>query len=263
MALRMEFLGTGTSRGVPVIGCRCAVCTSTDPRDKRLRSSVWISVGGTRILVDAGPDLRQQMLRSGQDRLDGVLLTHEHMDHVAGIDDLRAFNFAQGRAMDLFGLPRTLDAVRRMFHYAFTEVRYPGVPQLNLVPVEREPFTVGTVRVMPVEVKHHDLSVLGYRIGDLAYITDAKTIQPHAREQLRDLDVLVLNALRIDPHRSHLNLSEALNLVEELAPRRAYFTHISHLMGTHAEVSRNLPVGVELAVDGLVVEADAPPISRR
>lgn len=261
MALRMEFLGTGTSQGVPVIGCRCAVCASADVKDKRLRSSVWLTLGDTRILVDAGPDLRQQLLRSGQDRLDGVLLTHEHMDHVAGIDELRAFNFAQGRAMDLFGLPRTLDAVRRMFHYAFSDVRYPGVPELNLVPVGEGPFKLGAARILPVEVMHEKLSVLGYRIGDLAYITDAKTITPAARERLRNLDVLVLNALRIDPHRSHLNLEEALAVVDELAPRRAFFTHISHLMGLHADVARGLPAGVQLAADGLVVESDDPPTS--
>ena len=261
MALRLEFLGTGTSQGVPVIGCRCAVCTSTDPYDKRLRSSVWITASDTRILIDAGPDLRQQLLRGGHDRLDAVLLTHEHMDHVAGIDELRAFNFTQRRAMDLFGQPRTLDAVRHMYHYAFSEVRYPGVPELNLRPIGTDTFHIGPVAVTPVEVMHEQLPVLGFRIGDLAYITDAKTIAPAARDRLRGLDVLVLNALRIDPHRSHLNLREALAVVEELAPRRAYFTHISHLMGRHDAASRNLPPGVQLAFDGLLVEADPAPFS--
>ncbi|MBX2973642.1 MAG: MBL fold metallo-hydrolase [Flavobacteriales bacterium] len=256
--MRMEFLGTGTSQGVPVVACACAVCCSADPRDQRLRSSVRITVGGAELLIDAGPDLRQQALRSGMQRLDAVLLTHEHMDHVSGIDELRAFNFVQQQAMVLHGLPRTLDAVRRIYHYAFVEHKYPGVPELRLDPVGTEVFHAAGVPVTPVEVMHDRLPVLGYRIGDVAYITDAKTIAAGERMKLKGLDVLVINALRIKPHHSHFNMEEALAVVAELAPRRAFFTHISHLLGRHVEVGLSLPDGVELACDGLVVHADGP-----
>lgn len=258
MALRLEFLGTGTSQGVPVVACPCAVCASTEQNDKRLRTSAWLTSGHTEVLIDAGPDLRQQALRSRIPRLDAVLLTHEHMDHVAGIDELRAFNFKQQQVMDLYGLPRTLEAVRRMYHYAFAEHKYPGVPELNLVPVSMEPFVVKEVPIVPVEVGHADMSILGFRIGDLAYITDAKTITPAERAKLHGLDVLVVNALRIKPHIAHLNLEEALALVADLAPKRAFLTHISHLLGEHAQVSKLLPAGVQLATDGLVLHADAP-----
>lgn len=256
MALRMEFLGTGTSQGVPVVACQCPVCTSEEVRDKRLRSSVHITSGAASLLIDAGPDLRQQALRSRIQRLDAVLLTHEHMDHVAGIDELRAFNFSQQQAMDLFGLPRTLGAVRSMFHYAFAEQKYPGVPELRLLPVEHEPFTVEGLRVIPIGIMHDRLPILGFRVADVAYITDAKTIVQEERAKLQDLDVLVINALRIKPHHSHLNVQEALDLVAELRPRRTFFTHISHMLGTHAEVSKDLPPGVELAYDALIVHSD-------
>lgn len=258
MALRMEFLGTGTSQGVPVIACTCDVCRSADPRDRRLRSSVRITAGGAELLIDAGPDLRQQALRSGMQRLDAVLLTHEHMDHVAGIDELRAFNFVQQQAMVLHGLPRTLDAVRHVYHYAFAEHRYPGVPELRLDPVGTEAFHAAGIPVVPVEVMHDRLPVLGYRIGAMAYITDAKTIDARERSKLSGLDVLVVNALRIKPHHSHLNLEEALAIVAELRPKRTFFTHISHMLGRHEAIGGSLPDGVELAHDGLVVHGDWP-----
>jgi phosphoribosyl 1,2-cyclic phosphate phosphodiesterase len=258
-AMEIEFLGTGTSQGVPMVACTCAVCGSSDPRDKRLRSSALVRcatpAGEERtLLIDAGPDLRQQMLRAQVQRLHAVLLTHEHMDHLAGIDDLRAFNFAQGRSMDIHGDASTLRAVRRVFHYAFAEDRYPGVPDLQLHTLQAGvPAVVAGVPVLPVEVMHYRMSVLAFRIGGLAYVTDAKSIAPDQREALRGADVLVLNALRITPHLAHFNLEEAVAMVQELAPRRAYLTHISHLLGRYGDVQAQLPPGVELAYDGLRV----------
>ncbi len=255
-ALSIEFLGTGTSQGVPVIACDCAVCRSSDPCDKRLRTSALVRVGDVQLLIDAGPDLRQQMLRSSVRRLDAVLLTHEHMDHVAGIDDLRSFNFSQKRAMDIHANAATIAAVKRTFHYAFAKDPYPGTPVLDLHEVGTAPVQVAGITVTPIEVLHHKLPVLGYRIGALAYITDAKSIPEKELQKLQGLDVLVLNALRHEQHISHFNLAEAIAVVEKLRPRRAFFTHISHLMGFHTGVMRRLPPGIELACDGLVVNVE-------
>ncbi len=253
-AISIEFLGTGTSQGIPVIACECHVCRSDDPRDDRLRTSALVRVGGTTLLIDAGPDLRQQMLRARVAQLDAVLLTHEHMDHIAGLDELRSFNFHQRQAMDIHANEQTLAAVRRVYHYAFSSVKYPGVPELMLHAIQRSPFNAAGVDVLPVEVMHHRMPVLGFRIGGLSYITDAKTIDPVELAKLEGTDVLVLNALRRQEHLSHLNLQEAMDLVGIVRPRKAYFTHISHLMGQHAEVAGELPQGIELAYDGLVVE---------
>ncbi len=255
--LRIEFLGTGTSQGVPVIACRCAVCTSEDPRDKRLRSSVLVEVQGKRLLIDAGPDMRQQLLRADVRDLDAVLLTHEHMDHIAGIDDLRAFNFAQQRAMDIHANAATIAAVERLYHYAFAERKYPGVPELQLHYIEGASFSAAGVEVATIDVMHMHMPVLGFRIGGFAYITDAKSIAANVVAQLQGVHTLVLNALRRKEHPSHLNLAEAIAMVERIAPQRAYFTHISHLLGTHADVSAELPDGIQLAHDGLVLEVPA------
>lgn len=252
--MRLTFLGTGTSSGVPMIGCACTVCTSTDPRDKRLRSSVLVEDHGTAVLIDAGPDLRQQLLRANVRDVDAVLLTHEHIDHIAGIDDLRAFNFFQKRPMPVYGMPRTLDAVRHMYAYAFEQERYPGTPQLDLRPIGNAPFAIGPLRITPVEVDHFRMSVFGYRFDDLAYVTDAKTIQEAEMEKLRGCRTLVLNALRKQEHVSHLTLKEALDLVDALRPENALFTHVSHQMGLHAEVEMDLPRHARIAYDGMVVE---------
>lgn len=253
--VELTFLGTGTSQGVPLIGCDCEVCTSTDPRDNRTRSSVLIRSGDASLLIDGGPDMRAQMLREQVTKLDAVLLTHEHMDHIAGLDDLRAFTFAQDppRPVPIHGDARTLEAVRRVYSYAFTGSGYPGMPQFDLHEVGDVAFRAAGVEVLPVQVMHMRLPILGFRIGPIAYITDAKTIVPEERKKLEGCEVLVLNALRKEPHISHLNLDEALALAEDLRPGRTYLTHISHYMGRHAEV--RLPAGVQLAYDGLRVQA--------
>ncbi|MBK8227387.1 MAG: MBL fold metallo-hydrolase [Flavobacteriales bacterium] len=256
-AVSLEFLGTGTSQGVPVVGCACAVCRSTDARDRRLRASALLRVDGRALLIDAGPDLRQQLLRARVDHLDAVLLTHEHMDHIGGIDDLRALNYRMKRPMDIHASTHTLSALQSTFAYAFAADRYPGVPELHLHPITGRAFEAGGVAIEKIEVMHYRMPVLGFRIGGLAYITDAKTIDAEEVERLRGIDTLVLNALRIEEHVSHLNLKEALAMVERIAPKRAYFTHISHLLGRHDDVSRGLPGNVALAYDGLRVDVEA------
>jgi len=254
--MRLTFLGSGTSQGVPIIGCGCAVCTSLDPRDNRLRVSVLVEVHDRRLLIDAGPDMRQQLLRAQVMDLDAVLITHAHMDHIGGMDDLRAISFLHEppRPVPIYADAATTEAVKHMYHYAFGPGRYPGVPEFDMRMITRDRFTVEGIEVEPVEVMHMSMPVLGFRIGGLAYITDAKTIAPAEREKLRGLEVLVLNALRKQEHYSHLNLAEAVELVRELRPKAAYFTHISHWMGLHAEVQQELPPGVFLAHDGLVVD---------
>ncbi len=258
--MRITFLGTGTSQGVPIIGCNCAVCTSADARDNRLRVSVIVETEGKRILIDAGPDLRQQLLRAQVADLDAVLLTHEHMDHISGMDDLRSISFQHEppRPVPIFADATTLNAVKRVFAYAFQERKYPGVPEFDLHMITRGPFEAAGVHVQPIEVLHMHMPVLGFRIGGFTYITDAKSIRPEEKEKIQGTEVLVLNALRIKEHYSHLNLAEALALVEELQPRKAYFTHISHWMGLHAAVEPTLPAHVRLAHDGLVVELQGP-----
>lgn len=249
----VEFLGTGTSSGVPLVACDCRVCASTDPRDKRLRSSVLVHTQERSLLIDAGPDLRQQLLRSRITTLDAVLITHEHMDHVAGIDELRALNFKLGRALDIHASTAANSAIRRMYHYAFADTRYPGVPELTLHDMFPGSTSVAGIPLQVVEVLHHRMPVFGFRIGGFAYLTDVKSIPPDAMMQLEGIHTLVISALRRTEHIAHLSLGQALDVVRELAPAKAYFTHISHLLGTHAEVSAELPPNVELAYDGLTI----------
>lgn len=249
--MKVTLLGTGTSQGVPVIGCKCEVCRSTDANDKRLRSSVMIEVGEELFVIDTGPDFRQQMLREEVDHLSAVVFTHEHKDHLAGLDDVRAFNFVQKREIEVYATERVQESIKRDFHYAFAEVKYPGVPQIHLKTINSTPFTVNGVEFIPIEVLHHKLPVLGFRVGDFTYITDANFIAEVEKEKIKGSKVLVINALKKEEHISHFSLSEALEMIEELQPEQAYITHISHQMGLFAEVEKSLPKGVNLAFDGL------------
>lgn len=251
--MNVKFLGTGTSTGVPEIGCKCEVCTSINTKDRRLRASVLVNINGKRLLIDCGPDFRQQIINEPFLPLDGVLLTHEHYDHVGGIDDLRPFcRFAD---IDIYANDLTLSALRSRMPYSFTENRYPGVPVLNLQEVKvGENFLVRDIEITPIRVMHYKLPILGYRIGNFAYITDAKYIPDEEYGKLKNLDVLVINALRLKEHLSHFTLSEALNVVKAIAPKRAYLIHMSHQIGLHNEVQKTLPENVFLSYDGLEIE---------
>jgi len=239
-----------------MIGCDCAVCRSLDPRDQRLRVAVHVAVGGRSLVIDTGPDFRQQMLRARVSHLDAVLFTHEHKDHTAGLDDVRAFNFRQQQEMPVYAEPRVLNQLKQEFAYIFAEQKYPGVPQVRLHPIETDdqPFEVAGVVVQPLRALHYRLPVLGFRIGGFAYLTDANFIGPATLEQLRGADTIVLNALRREPHISHFSLGQAVEVLENLGPRRAYLTHISHQLGRHREVEAELPPRIRLAYDGLKIE---------
>jgi phosphoribosyl 1,2-cyclic phosphate phosphodiesterase len=250
--MKVTFLGTGTSQGVPLIGCQCRVCSSEDPRDKRLRSSVMIEDNGSVFVIDSGPDFRQQMLREKVTRLDAVIFTHEHKDHIAGLDDVRAFNYLHHRHMDVYASERVQSALRREFAYIFSGEEYPGIPKINLHTIhDSTPFRVGETEFQPVEVLHYRLPVLGFRIGGFSYITDANFIAEEEKEKIRNSDVLVINALRREKHVSHFSLEEATQLVEELRPGNAYLIHISHQLGRHEEIEKELPAGIHCAYDGL------------
>ncbi|MAW65843.1 MAG: MBL fold metallo-hydrolase [Flavobacteriales bacterium] len=250
-SVKVTFLGTGTSQGVPVIGCDCMVCYSANPRDNRLRSSILIETQNKVFCVDTGPDFRQQMLREKVQRLDAVLYTHEHKDHTAGMDDVRAFNFKLNRPIDLYVDENVDNCLRREFSYAFSENPYPGVPRLQMYKITNEPFSVQGVDFIPIQLMHHKLPVFGFRIGDFAYCTDVNYIAPEEKQKLKGLEVLILTALRKEKHISHFSLSEALELIDELKPKKAYLTHISHYLGMHSEVSKELPKNVALGYDGL------------
>jgi phosphoribosyl 1,2-cyclic phosphate phosphodiesterase len=252
--LKVYFLGTGTSQGIPVIGSNHPVCKSTDFKDKRLRVSVWISWENHSFVIDCGPDFRQQMLSSNCQKVDGILFTHEHADHTAGIDDIRPFNFKQGE-IPIYAHQRVIDNLRRRFEYVFETVnKYPGAPSVATIEVvNNQPFSLGNKTVIPIDVMHGNLQVFGYRIDDFAYLTDVKTIEKSEIEKLKNLKVLVINALREEPHDTHFNLKEALDFITLVQPKTTYLTHISHIMGYHEEVQKNLPENVFLAYDNLEI----------
>lgn len=250
----VRFLGTGTSSGVPLIGCQCEVCTSTDTHDKRLRSSVLVELEGKTIIIDCGPDFRQQMLREDVRQLDAILMTHSHKDHTGGLDDIRAYNFILKRDMHVYLDSYTELVIRTHYDYIFAKDPYPGIPRVQLHNIGNAPFMVDGIEIIPIQVYHHKMPVFGFRIGDFTYITDANRIDEAEKEKVKGSKVLVLNALRREAHISHFTLSEALALVDELKPDRTYLTHISHQLGRYAEVSKELPYNVFLAFDGLKVE---------
>ncbi|MFT7612295.1 MAG: phosphoribosyl 1,2-cyclic phosphate phosphodiesterase [Parvicellaceae bacterium] len=253
--MKLTFLGTGTSQGIPVIGCKCEVCTSEDSKDKRLRTSAMVEVNGTRIVFDAGPDFRQQMLRTEVDQLDAVVFTHEHKDHVAGLDDVRPFNYMTKKDFQIYCTERVFETLKREYRYVFDDsFTYPGIPKVNPNFITNAAFEVKGVELMPIQVWHHKMPVFGYRIGDMAYITDANRIDEEEKQKLQGLKVLVLNALRITEHISHFSLEQALALAKELKAEQVFFTHASHLLGKHEEISTELPENVKLAFDGLTVE---------
>ncbi|NLP56929.1 MBL fold metallo-hydrolase [Lutibacter sp. B1] len=252
--MKITFLGTGTSQGIPVINCSHPVCLSKDKRDKRLRVSILVEWDKYAYVVDCGPDFRYQMLRADVRKIDGVLFTHEHSDHIAGLDDIRPFSFQLGE-VPIYAQRRVLVNLEKRFDYIFNEVdKYPGAPSIKENEISETPFVLGNLEVIPIEVMHGNLPILGYRFKDFAYLTDVKTIPDSGKKKLQNIDVLVLNAIRHKSHHSHLNLEEALALIAELKPKKAYLTHISHHLGFHAEVEKTLPENVFLAYDELVLE---------
>ncbi len=252
--MKITFLGTGTSQGIPVIACRCDVCSSSNPKDNRLRCSVLVEFNGKTIVIDTGPDFRQQMLKNKVRRLDAVLFTHEHKDHVAGLDDIRAFNFVMKQNMDIYLTDAVEQAIRREFSYIFADTKYPGIPLINLHRITNHPFDLFNQTILPIEVMHYQMPVFGYRIGDFTYITDAKSISEIELKKLEGTKILVINALRRETHVSHFTLNEALELIDRIKPQKGFLTHLSHQMGKHEDVMKELPSNVEIAYDGLIIE---------
>jgi phosphoribosyl 1,2-cyclic phosphate phosphodiesterase len=252
--MNVYFLGTGTSQGIPVIGSNHSVCLSSDLKDKRLRVSVWISWENYSFVIDCGPDFRQQMLASNCQKVDGILFTHEHADHTAGIDDIRPFNFRQGE-IPVFAHQRVIENLKKRFEYVFETInKYPGAPSVKTIEVvNNHPFEIGNKKAIPINVMHGNLQVFGYRIGDFAYLTDVKTIEISEMNKLKNLKVLVVNALREEHHATHFNLQEALEFIDLIQPQKAYITHISHVLGFHEEVQQKLPKNVYLAYDNLEI----------
>jgi phosphoribosyl 1,2-cyclic phosphate phosphodiesterase len=254
--MQITFLGTGTSTGVPVVACDCEVCRSEDPRDKRLRTSLMIQYKGRTYVIDCGPDFRYQMIREKVDDLDAILFTHEHRDHIAGLDDVRGFNYVLNKSIDVYALDTVIGEIHKAFPYISPNHRFFGCPQLNFNAIENELFTVFGLDFIPIRVLHDKLEVFGFRFGDITYITDASEIPPEEAEKIRGSKVIILNALRNSRHVSHFSLNEAVNLIQEFKPRQAYLTHMSHFIGRHEAVEKKLPFYIHLAYDGLKVGVD-------
>lgn len=252
--MQVTFLGTGTSQGVPIIGCDCEVCLSTNKKDKRLRSSVFVKSEDFALVIDSGPDFRYQLLREGIKDIDAVLYTHEHKDHVAGLDDIRPINYLQNKSIEVYGSSLVEVALKREFHYIFSDTKYPGAPQINFNLISNQRFDLGPLSILPIEGLHYKLPVFGFRIKDFCYITDMNFISDEEKKKLKDLSVLVINGLRREKHISHFTLEEALEMIAELNPKAAYITHISHQLGTYEEVSKELPDHVYLSYDGLKLD---------
>ncbi|HET6244062.1 MAG: MBL fold metallo-hydrolase [Bacteroidetes bacterium] len=252
--MKVTFLGTGTSQGVPLIGCNCEVCISADNRDKRLRTSILVETDGNTFVIDTGPDFRQQMLREKVEKIDAVIFTHEHKDHTAGFDDIRAYNFLLKKKIDVYATLRVQESLKKEFSYIFADEQYPGIPQVTLHHIENKPFNINQTEIIPIQAFHFKLPVLGFRIKDFTYITDANSIAEKEMEKLRGTKVLVLNALRKEEHISHFTLHQAVELMHRIRPEKGYFTHISHQLGLHEEINRELPDFLKLSYDGLKIE---------
>lgn len=252
--MKITFLGTGTSQGIPVIACDCAVCRSSDFRDKRLRTSIWIQIDDKSFVIDTGPDFRQQMLRADVRKLDAAIFTHPHKDHTAGLDDIRAYNHLQKKDMPIYGRESTLNQLKTEFAYAFSAYRYPGVPQFETHLIENEPLEIEGVKFIPIDVLHHKMPVFGFRIGDFTYITDVNYISEIEQEKIKGSRVLVIDTLQKEQHLSHYNLSQALDMIDKLNVPQNYLIHMSHKLGLHESVEKELPAHVRLSYDGLVLE---------
>ena len=252
--MKVTFLGTGTSQGVPIICCDCVVCKSTNPKDNRLRSSILIESEIAKVVIDSGPDFRQQLLRRDLKSLDAVVFTHEHKDHIAGLDEVKAFNYFNNMRMPVYATERVQNALKREFAYIFSDDKYPGIPEIDLYTITDEPIKIKDITLLPIDVVHFKMPVKAYRINNFTYITDANYISDSEKEKIKGSEIIVLNALRREPHLSHFTFNEAINLMEELKPKKAYFTHISHQLGLHNDVSIELPNFIELAYDGLQIE---------
>ena len=252
--MKITFLGTGTSQGIPVIACDCKVCRSDNPKDNRLRTSVLIEDNNQTIVIDTGPDFRQQMLRENVQKLDAIVYTHQHKDHVAGMDDIRAFNYKFKKDMDIYCTAEVEEALIREFPYVFSAYKYPGVPEIKVHNIKNEPFNINGVDILPIEGLHYKLPVFGYRINDFVYLTDVSFVSEKEKKKMKGADIIVLDALRKTPHISHFTMEEAVELLEELQPKQGYLIHISHLMGLHNEVVKELPDFMKPAHDGLILE---------
>ena len=254
--IEATFLGTGTSQGVPVIACDCDVCSSTDEKDKRLRSSLLLKINGKNFVIDAGPDFRAQMLRERVNSLRAILLTHEHVDHIFGLDDIRSYNWIQKHPTDIYAEERVQEAIKTIFHYVFADFKYPGIPKMNLHKIENSSFKIEGIEFIPIRCYHHKLPVFGFRVGYLTYITDTNFIPDEELEKVKGSRILIVNALRKEKHISHFNLDEALQLIQKIQPEKAFLTHLSHVFGKHEDIQEELPENVFVGFDGLKIRID-------